>query len=163
MSEELISCDQPIQRSTEKRWPVTLLGLGTLLLTIELGILEAHLNKRFYGLLFWLLISGIPFVLAVWWTFRRKKFPANTFLIILIGGTLFRLILVPLDPPRLSTDIYRYIWDDMSKEPASTRTSTCRSILGSRGCVTVPSIPTLTVKNMRVRFTRLSRKFSFSW
>jgi hypothetical protein len=56
MSEELISCNQPIRRSTEKRWPVTLLGLGT-------------------------------------------------------GGTLFRLILVPLDPPRLSTDIYRYIWD----------------------------------------------------
>ena len=111
MSEELISRDQPSPRSTEKRWPVTLLGLGTLLLIIELGTLEAHLNKRFYCLLVWLLISGIPFVLAVWWTFRRKKFPANTLLIILIGGTLFRLVLVPLDPPRLSTDIYRYIWD----------------------------------------------------
>jgi hypothetical protein len=32
-------------------------------------------------------------------------------LIILIGGALFRSVLVPLDPPQLSTDIYRYIWD----------------------------------------------------
>ena len=32
-------------------------------------------------------------------------------MIILIGGVLFRLIPVQLDPPRLSTDIYRYIWD----------------------------------------------------
>jgi alpha-1,6-mannosyltransferase len=111
MSEELIPCDQPIRLSTENRWPVTLMGLGTLLLTTELGTLEAHLNKRFYWLLFCLLISGIPFVLAVWWTFQRKRFPANTLLIILVGGALLRLMLLPLDPPRLSTDIYRYIWD----------------------------------------------------
>jgi hypothetical protein len=73
--------------------------------------LGAHRHNRFYPVLILLSISGIPFALAVWWTFQRKKFPAHTLLIILIGGALFRLILVPLDPPRLSTDIYRYIWD----------------------------------------------------
>jgi alpha-1,6-mannosyltransferase len=111
MSEELISCDQPIRPSTGKQSLVTLIGLGALLLIIELYTFGAHRHNRFYPVLILLSISGIPFAFAVWWTFRRKKFPANTLLIILIGGVLFRLILVPLDPPRLSTDIYRYIWD----------------------------------------------------
>ena len=111
MSEELLPGEQSIRRSTQKRWPLTLIGLGTLLLLIEVGILEAHVNNHFYWVLFWLLISGIPFLFAVWLIFRQKAFPANTLVIILIGGALFRMILVPLDPPRLSTDIYRYMWD----------------------------------------------------
>jgi alpha-1,6-mannosyltransferase len=111
MSEEVSSRNRQIRLSTEKRWLLTLIGFGVLLLIVELCVFRAHRHNRFYWTLFWLLISGIPFVLAVWWTFRRKTFPANTLVIILIGGALFRLILVPLDPPRLSTDIYRYIWD----------------------------------------------------
>ena len=111
MSEELISSDQSIRHATKKRSLGTLIGLGALLLIIELYISGAHRHNRFYPVLILLSISGIPFVFAVWWTFRRKKFPANTLLIILIGGVVFRMILVPLDPPRLSTDIYRYIWD----------------------------------------------------
>jgi alpha-1,6-mannosyltransferase len=111
MSEELISCDPPIGQSTEKHSPVILIGLGVLLLIIELYTFGAHRHNHFYWVLFLLSISGIPFVFAVWWTFQHKRFPANTLLIILIGGALFRLIPVPLDPPRLSTDIYRYIWD----------------------------------------------------
>jgi alpha-1,6-mannosyltransferase len=111
MSEGLLSRNQPIRRSTEKQSVVMLIGLGALLLIIELYTFGAHHHNRFYSVLFLLLISGIPFVFAVWWTFQCKKFPRNTLLIILIGGALFRLILVPLDPPRLSTDIYRYIWD----------------------------------------------------
>jgi alpha-1,6-mannosyltransferase len=111
MSEELISCDQPSRHSTENQSLVTLVALGAFLLIIELYIFGANRHNRFYPVLILLSISGIPFVFAVWWTFQRKKFPANTLLIILIGGTLFRFILVPLDPPRLSTDIYRYIWD----------------------------------------------------
>jgi alpha-1,6-mannosyltransferase len=111
MSDELITCHQPIRHSSEKRSLVTLVGLGVLLLIIELYTFEAHCHNRFYSVLLLLSVSGIPFVLAVWWTFQRKKFPANTLLIILIGGVLFRVILLPLDPPRLSTDVYRYIWD----------------------------------------------------
>src|ERR1700741_4566160 len=107
----MISCDQPMRRSTEKPSLVTLIGLGAFLLIIELYIFGAHRHNRFYPLLILLSISGIPFGFAVWWTFQRKKFPANTLLIILLGGALFRLVLVPLDPPWLSTDIYRYIWD----------------------------------------------------
>jgi alpha-1,6-mannosyltransferase len=111
MSDELVSNGQSTKLSTDKQWPVTLIGLGALLLIIDLYIYGAHRENRFYWVLFWLLISGIPFVFAVWWTFQCKRFPTNTLLLILIAGALFRLIFVPLNPPRLSTDIYRYIWD----------------------------------------------------
>jgi Protein of unknown function (DUF2029). len=100
-----------IRPAKEKRWLSALHGLGALLFISELGIVEAHIDNRFYWLLFWLLISGIPFVFAVWLVFKRKTFPTNTLLIIFLVGALFRIVLVPLDPPRLSTDIYRYIWD----------------------------------------------------
>jgi hypothetical protein len=111
MSEELISCDRPIRRSTEKKSLVALIGLGALFFIIELYIVWAHRQNRLYPVLILLTISGIPFVFAVWCTFQRKEFPAHTLLIILIGGALFRSILVPLDPPLFSTDIYRYVWD----------------------------------------------------
>jgi hypothetical protein len=111
MSEELICRDQPSPRWTGKRSLMPLIGLGVLILVLELFAFEAHRDNRFYPLLIFLLISGIPFAFAVWWTFRCKKFPSNTLLVIFIGAVLFRAILVPLDPPRLSTDIYRYIWD----------------------------------------------------
>jgi hypothetical protein len=58
-----------------------------------------------------ILISGIPFSLAVWWTFRFRQFPRGSIALIIGFGILFRLVLVPLDPPRFSTDMYRYIWD----------------------------------------------------
>ena len=111
MSDELICGDRSIRHATEKHSLGALIGLGVLLLVIELCVFQTHRDNRFYPILILLSISGIPFVFAVWWTFQRKKFPAHTLWIILIGGALFRLILVPLDPPRLSTDIYRYIWD----------------------------------------------------
>jgi alpha-1,6-mannosyltransferase len=104
-------CDRPIRHSGDNQSLVRLIGLGALLLTIELCIFWVHRQNRVYPILILLLISGIPFVFAVSWTFQRKKFPANTLWIILIAAALFRAIFVPLDPPRLSTDIYRYIWD----------------------------------------------------
>jgi hypothetical protein len=73
MSEGLISRNQPIRQSTERQSLVTLIGLGALLLIIELYTLGAHRHNRFYSVLFLLSISGIPFVFAVWWTFQRKK------------------------------------------------------------------------------------------
>ena len=111
MSKESSEGEQAVLSTKDRHWLLGLIGLGLLLLLCEVGIIEAHINDRFYWILSWLLISGIPFALAVWLIFRREAFPANTLLVIFIGGGLFRLILLPLDPPRLSTDIYRYIWD----------------------------------------------------
>jgi alpha-1,6-mannosyltransferase len=111
MSEASTSQDQPIRRLAKYQWLLGLIGFGALLLICELYVFGAHRDNRFYWVLFWLLIAGIPFVLAVWWTYRCQKFPRMALLLILSGGALFRLILLPLDPPRLSTDIYRYIWD----------------------------------------------------
>jgi alpha-1,6-mannosyltransferase len=99
------------ERAKDRRWLLSLIGLGILLLVCEIGIFEAHSHDHFYGILFWLLISGIPFLLAVWLVLRRGTFPGNTLWIIFIAAGLFRVFLLPLDPPRLSTDIYRYIWD----------------------------------------------------
>src|SRR5258708_13992879 len=111
MSDQGSARHLPIQHSNESRWPLTLIGLEVLLLICEVCAIGAHRDNHFYWVLFWLLISGIPFVLAIWWTFQRTKFPAKTLVIILIGGALFRVILIPLNPPRLSTDVYRYISD----------------------------------------------------
>jgi hypothetical protein len=81
MSKESPSGEPATQRSQERRWLLSLIGLGVLWLSCELGILVAHINNQFYWILFWLLISGIPFVLAVWLIFRQKTFPTNTLLI----------------------------------------------------------------------------------
>jgi hypothetical protein len=73
MSEELVSSNQPIGRSTKKQLPVALIGIGVLLFIIELYTFGAHRRDRFYALLFLLSISGIPFVFGVWWTFQRAS------------------------------------------------------------------------------------------
>lgn len=99
------------ERAKDRRWLLSLIGLGILLLVCEIGIFEVHVHDHFYWILLWLLISGIPFVLAVWLVFRRRAFPGKTLWIIFIGAGLLRVLFLPLDPPRLSTDIYRYIWD----------------------------------------------------
>src|SRR5246127_2983463 len=111
MSKESPESEQAIERAKEGRWLLSLIGLGILLLICEIGIFEVHIHDHFYWIFFWLLISGVPFVLAVWLVFRRRVFPSKTLWIIFIGAVLFRVLFLPLDPPRLSTDIYRYIWD----------------------------------------------------
>src|ERR1700745_2724434 len=111
MSKALPQSEQVIERAKDRRWLLSLMGLGILLLICEIGIVEVHVHDHFYWILFWLLISGIPFVLAVWLVFRRRAFPGQTLWIIFIGAGLFRVLFLPLDPPRVSTDIYRYIWD----------------------------------------------------
>lgn len=103
--------EKTIQASKGKLWLLGLISLGILSLVCEIGIFEVHVHDHFYWILFWLLISGIPFVLAVWLVFQRRAFPSKTLWIIFIGAGLFRVLFLPLDPPRLSTDIYRYIWD----------------------------------------------------
>jgi alpha-1,6-mannosyltransferase len=111
MSQESPQSEQALERAKDRRWGLSLIGLGILLFVCEIGIFEAHVHDHFYWILFWLLISGIPFVLAVWSVFRRETFPGKTLWVIFIGAALFRILFLPLDPPRLSTDIYRYIWD----------------------------------------------------
>jgi hypothetical protein len=44
------SMKSKIGPAREKRWTLTLIGLGALLLISELGILEANINNRFYWL-----------------------------------------------------------------------------------------------------------------
>jgi alpha-1,6-mannosyltransferase len=90
---------------------IILAPLGAAFFGIELWAATAYRHNHFLMLLSAILISGIPFSLAVWWTFRSRQFPRGSIALIIACGILFRLVLVPLDPPGLSTDIYRYIWD----------------------------------------------------
>ncbi len=155
MSERLVSRNQQNRGSTEKQSLVILIGLGALLLIIELYTLGAHRHNRFYLVLILLSISGIPFVFAVWWTFERKKFPAGTLLIILIGGALFRLIFVPLDPTGFQPTFIATSGMDASRLSVSIRISICRSIPSSPAYATIPFFHTLTAENMHTRSTRL--------
>lgn len=85
--------------------------LGAALFAVELWAVAAHQHRQFLMLLSAILISGVPFCLALWWTFWVRQFPRGSMALIIGGGILFRLVLVPLDPAPLSTDVYRYIWD----------------------------------------------------
>jgi Fe2+ transport system protein B len=113
MSERLVSDNQPIRHSTESQSLASLIALGALLLIIELCTFEAHHQNRFYWVLFFLMLSGIPFVLAVWWTFRRKKFPGNT-------GIAFFLCFVPnsaaLALTLITWPLYRSLFDQTADD-----------------------------------------------
>src|ERR1700741_729373 len=98
MSKESPQSERAIERAKDRRWLLSLIGLGILLLICEIGIFEVHVHDHFYWILIWLLISGIPFVLAVWLVFRRRAFPAETLWIIFIGAGLFRVLFLPVDP-----------------------------------------------------------------
>ncbi len=92
------------------RWP-SLTWLGLACLCFELAAISAYLADNIFLLTTFLLLSGIPFALAVYRCFRATIFGKGCLAVILIFAVVARLLLVPLDPPRLSTDLYRYLWD----------------------------------------------------
>jgi hypothetical protein len=63
----MIFDDQPIRNLKDKQVPATLIGLGILLLIIQLYLFWAHRHNRFYPVLISLLICEIPFVFSVCW------------------------------------------------------------------------------------------------
>jgi hypothetical protein len=106
-----------------KRWWHTLLKSGVLswtnLLLLLLGIALRAMYLR--GLkaissndLFWLiplaLAQSALYVLAAWAVLRARASSRSTLIIVIAFAALFRLSII-YDPPFLSDDIYRYIWD----------------------------------------------------
>jgi alpha-1,6-mannosyltransferase len=87
------------------------LFLATACLALEFAAIGAYLADNIFLLTALLLLSGIPFVFAVYQCFRATAFQRGCLTIIIAFAALARLLLVPLDPPRLSTDLYRYLWD----------------------------------------------------
>lgn len=86
-------------------------GLGLALLSLELLGLLAHQQDNVLGLVLLLLVSGMTFTVAVRQVYQRPERSRHAMFLILAFAALYRALLVPLDPPRLSTDVYRYVWD----------------------------------------------------
>jgi alpha-1,6-mannosyltransferase len=96
----------------DRRGVLAVIGLlGVILFGVEIWAIIEDRHRHFLLLLSAILISGIPFCIALWWTFRIRQFPRGSVALIVGGGILFRAVLLPLNPVLLSTDIYRYIWD----------------------------------------------------
>jgi len=86
-------------------------GLGLALLSLELLGLVAHQQDNLLGLVLLLLASGMTFTVAAGQVYQRPETSRHAMILIVAFAALYRALLVPLDPPRLSTDVYRYVWD----------------------------------------------------
>ena len=93
------------------RTPALLCFLGLSCLGLEAVGFVFHREGEILPLVLVILLSAIPFAIAVFYVAKSKRFPHGSLTVILLFGVLMRIGLVPLDPPYLSTDIYRYIWD----------------------------------------------------
>jgi len=94
-------------------WPAT---LGLLALATGLAAIfrcwshQKDLNSRVPEFIALALLAGVLYLCGVYFVERfRLGLPA--LLIILCSAAVFRLYLLPLDPPPLSDDVYRYQWD----------------------------------------------------
>jgi hypothetical protein len=96
---------------TGRKHASLILLLGLLGLASELVGISFHTQGRIWPFLAVILFGSIPFLIAVWLTFRNGNFPRWFFWAVVGLGLVFRAMVVPLDPPYLSTDVYRYIWD----------------------------------------------------
>ena len=108
MSEELISSNQRIGRSTKRQLPVALIGIGVLLFVIELYTFGAHRHDRFYALLAIDFRDSFCFCGLV--DVRAQAISKKHSLDYSAWGCAVSIDPCA-DPPRLATDIYRCIWD----------------------------------------------------
>jgi hypothetical protein len=102
-------------RATASGWhsPAT---VGLLALAAGLGTIfrywggQSDLNSHVPEFIALGLLAGVLYVCGV---YLVERFPLQVpaLLIILCGAVAFRLYLLPLDPPPLSDDVYRYQWD----------------------------------------------------
>jgi len=61
--------------------------LGAALFAVELWAVVAHQHRQFLMLLSAILISGVPFCLALWWTFRVRQFPRGSMALIIAAAS----------------------------------------------------------------------------
>ena len=101
---------QPSRSRTDRFW-VVLLGLGLGLLALELAGLHEYLQGNLLHLTFYLLVASTLTALIVWAVWRRRASAPRNLIVILVFAVLFRLLLIPLSEVRLSSDMYRYVWD----------------------------------------------------
>lgn len=87
------------------RTPALLCFLGLSCLGLEAVGFVFHREGEILPLVLVILLSAIPFAIAVFYVAKSKRFPHGSLTVILLFGVLMRIGLVPLDPPYLSTAI----------------------------------------------------------
>ena len=110
MTIDLPTDPEPSRSRTDRFW-VVLLGLGLGLLALELAGLHEYLQGNLLHLIFYLLVASAVTALIVWVVWRRRGSTREALVVILVFAVLFRLLLIPLSELRLSSDMYRYVWD----------------------------------------------------
>jgi alpha-1,6-mannosyltransferase len=109
----------PIFRGYTQRvkthWPRGIVTLGLAALAAGLTVIfrcvegQQDLEARMPEFIGLLLLAGILYVIGVFWV-ERFQLGATALLIILAGGGLFRVVLLPARSTP-SDDVYRYQWD----------------------------------------------------
>jgi alpha-1,6-mannosyltransferase len=141
-------------------WPAT---VGLLALAAGLGTIfrywggQSDLNGHVPEFIALGLLAGVLYVCGV---YLVERFPLElpALLIILCGAVAFRLYLLPLDPPPLSDDVYRYQWDGRV-ERAHINPYTVTPALGR---FEDPAHPIHTARDIPTVYPPLS-EFAFSW
>ncbi len=94
--------------------------LGLLVIALALASVfrswsrQSDLNSRVPEFIALALLGGILYLAGVYLV-ERFQLGLAALLIILAGTVVFRLYLLPLDPPPLSDDVYRYQWEGRVK------------------------------------------------
>jgi len=153
------------QPTTDNRrsWPAT---LGLLGLAAGLEAIFRHwsgqsdLNSHIPEFIALALLAGVLYLCGVYLVENfRLGLPA--LLIILAGAVVFRLYLLPLDPPPLSDDVYRYQWDGRV-ERAHINPYTVTPALPALGRFEDRAHPILTARDIPTVYPPAS-EFAFSW
>ena len=153
------------QPTTDNRrsWPAT---LGLLGLAAGLEAIFRHwsgqsdLNSHIPEFIALALLAGVLYLCGVYLVENfRLGLPA--LLIILAGAVVFRLYLLPLDPPPLSDDVYRYQWEGRV-ERAHINPYTVTPGLPALGSFQDRAHPIQTARDIPTVYPPAS-EFAFSW
>jgi hypothetical protein len=132
-------------------------GLGTI---FRYWSSQRDLNSHVPEFIALALLAGVLYLCGVYLVENfRLGLPA--LLIILAGAVVFRLYLLPLDPPPLSDDVNRYLWDGRVQR-THINPYTVTPGLPALGSFEDPTHPIHTARDIPTVYPPLS-EFVFSW
>jgi alpha-1,6-mannosyltransferase len=154
------------QQQTKHQGPSWLPTVGLLALATGLGTIcrywssQSDLNSQVPEFIALALLAGVLYLCGV---YLVENFPLGlpALLIIFAGAVVFRLYLLPLDPPPLSDDVYRYQWDGRV-ERAHINPYTVTPALPAVGRFEDRAHPIQTARDIPTVYPPLS-EFVFSW
>jgi hypothetical protein len=139
---------------------------GLLAIAVGLGTIFRHwsgqsnLNNHVPEFVALALLAGVLYLCGVYLV-ERFHLGAPALLVILAGAVVFRLYLLPLDPPPLSDDLYRYQWDGRVQR-AQINPYTVTPALPGVGRFEDPAHPIRAARDIPAVYPPFS-EFTFSW